>query len=147
LFKIQNKAFTLIESCLVLFIVGVVSLFALQHIRDYRARQAERLFFEQFEASWHATREYVAVEPHNVHLSWDQTNHTLHYTSADPQYQSMDIPIPETLMCVDPETWFRIQFNHDSAARPRSLICRSKIDGHRYEYRVQMMWGMLHVKK
>ncbi|WP_162258690.1 type II secretion system protein [Latilactobacillus graminis] len=144
--KIQNKAFTLIETCVVLFIIGLISLFAMQQMHNYRARQAERLFFERFEATWHATREYVAVEPHNVRLSWNQAEHTLRYTSADPQYRNMNVPIPVTLICVNPNAWFNIKFNHDSGTKPQTLICQSKIDGHRYEYRVQMMWGMLHVK-
>ncbi|SPS03517.1 competence type IV pilus minor pilin ComGD [Latilactobacillus sakei] len=143
----KNEGFTLIEMCVVLAIVSLLSWLPIYQIKQYRAQQAEQLFLHQFETSWDAARQYVAIEPRAVRVMWDAPTHAITFKGAGEAFRNHKLVLPETLTVSNPAEWHLINITHNKGIKPRTLKLKSTLNNREYQYKVQMMWGVLHVQK
>ncbi|SPC39007.1 hypothetical protein [Latilactobacillus fuchuensis] len=140
----KNKAFTLIESCVVLALIVGLTWFPIQRYQRFQAQQAERLFFQEFETTWQSMRQYVATEPDSVVITMYPQGRRIEFSVTRQQQYNCQIEIPKTLK-LTVEQWQGLILKQDYGVNPRTLTFKSTINQRRYDYKIQMMWGMLHV--
>lgn len=124
------KAFTLLESLLVLFITAIiVAFFSPQMVRS-RQRAVENHFFQQVEGEWAktTTRARQRGKPCRITIQNNQMCFG----------QRTTISLPKTLK---PTEFGAIQINDDGFVSPQTEVFQSQIDGRIYRLKIQMGWG------
>lgn len=140
----KNSAFTLIETCVVLAIVGSLSYLPMHTFAKYQAHQAEQLFLKQFESAWQASRQYVATEEDTVVILLNQNTHQIQFKGMINRQYNQVIQVPQTLKLTTAD-WYKLELAHAKGISPRTITIKSQLNQQIYEYKIQMMWGLLHV--
>lgn len=124
------RAFTLLESLLVLFITAILIAFFTPQMVKSRQRAVENEFFQRVEVEWGKTttrarqrQESCEITIHNNQLCFG--NRTA-------------ISLPQTLK---PTCFGAVKVNEDGFISPQTEVFKSRIDGRIYRMKIQMGWG------
>ncbi|WP_367341919.1 prepilin-type N-terminal cleavage/methylation domain-containing protein [Limosilactobacillus sp.] len=126
----KAKAFTLVESLIVLFITAIIIAFFSPQMTKSRQRAIENEFFQRVETEWSkaTTRARETGEPCRITIQ----NQRMCFGKRE------SIALPKTLK---PTCFGAIQIGEDGFVSPQTEEFTSEIDDRIYRLKIQMGWG------
>lgn len=134
----KKNAFTLIESLIVLFIVGIVTLIGHHHYENIREQLVETSFIRQFETDFLETQKWAIIYDINTSIGYENETF-LFYQGGQQIKDTMAVPAEITVRRAPDRLIF--QRKSGRASRLAAFIFELQHQKEKITYQIQMGSG------
>lgn len=138
------KAFTLIESLVVLAIITMLFLLIVPTANRSKQASAERQFWSDWRVQWQAAQTRAKVANQSTSVVYQPDSHRFEFSWLASHRQTESVVVPSTLVV---DFFPRIQILANGYVRPQTIRLHSTLTKQQYQIRVQLGWGGYHVVK
>lgn len=142
--KRRVKAFTLLESLVVLAIITMLFLLILPPANRSKQASAEWQFWSDLRVQWQAAQARAKVAHRSTTVVYEPDSHRFEFFWLTSHRQTESVAVPSTLVV---DSYPRIQILTNGYVRPQTIRLHSTLTNQQYQIRVQLGWGGYHVVK
>ncbi|WP_412990048.1 competence type IV pilus minor pilin ComGD [Pediococcus siamensis] len=140
-----KSGFTLLESLIVLAMVGLLLTSGNLVLKNALSYQREKEFWENFDTEWKKYEQFANFENTVTYISFNKTQEKISFNPLKASNKANYVlKLPPTLHLLSSQ---EVKIGNNGYVKPQSIGFHSDRDQHTYRITIQLGWGVYHVKK